>query len=357
MESRRRRIRRCTSNPRTLTKGCIRSLMIFWKDDNPGTYITSHNAPLLLPFDIPGRPQSNQRAPMAEKANNTLRARRGIRRPICSTCQTLKIRCEYRNLEDDCEQCKRKGSRCRYFQSAAPDTVEVILEADIQPGRRPLTRRLALKILSNCTPYSALEAATSDAECEQVIKTLKSEWLTIFRWVVPALGTMDIALLVIDPQSVFTIDLVSRRAIAASSAATLLGFFSDLWFLGRYYSLQPKMFMTQTKDVYGSYAFFSLSARLPSLAVLISILALSVFIGRVAYQVLPAFVIVLGVVFAVVMILQYIVRGSEVFYCSIAQALSTVGGWMQHLRNKARNAVRNESDLPTNGIPAESNGR
>jgi hypothetical protein len=101
---------------------------------------------------------------------------------------------------------------------------------------------------------------------------------------------------------------------------------------------------TRARDVYGSYAFFSLSARLPSLAVLISILALGVFVGRVAYQTLPAFVIVLGVVFAVVMGLQYIVRGSEVFYGSIAKALSTVAGWMQHLRDKARSAVGNESD-------------
>jgi hypothetical protein len=82
-----------------------------------------------------------------------------------------------------------------------------------------------------------------------------------------------------------------------------------------------------------SYAFFSLSARLPLLAVLISILALGTFVVRVAYQTLPAFVIVLGVVFAVVMGLQYIFWGSEVFYCSIAKELSTVAGWMQHPQN------------------------
>jgi hypothetical protein len=51
---------------------------------------------------------------------------------------------------------------------------------------------------------------------------------------------------------------------------------------------------TQARDIYGSYAFFALSARLPSLAVLISVLALGAFVGRVAYQTFPAFVIVLG---------------------------------------------------------------
>ncbi|KAJ7727042.1 hypothetical protein B0H14DRAFT_2480271 [Mycena olivaceomarginata] len=294
---------------------------------------------------------------MAEKTNSTLRARRGIRRPICAPCQTLKIRCEYRNLEDPCERCKAIGSSCRVFQSAAIDTVEVGLGEDIQPERRPLARRLALKILSIFTSYSALEAATSDADCERAVEILKSEWLNVGRWFLPVLGPADIALLIIDSQSMFKIDLFSQRAIVASSVATFLGLLCDLWFLARYYSLQPRMFMTQAQDVYGSYAFFSLSARLPSLAVLISILALGAFVGRVAYQTLPAFVIALGVVFAVVMGLQYIVRGSEVFYCSVAEALSTVAGWMQDLRDKARSAVGNESDLSRNGIPAESSER
>ncbi|KAJ7230853.1 hypothetical protein B0H12DRAFT_221397 [Mycena haematopus] len=64
---------------------------------------------------------------MAEKTNAGPRSRRRTR-PICWKCQVLKIRCEYKNLEDDCEQCKSEGSRCRYFQSAEPDEVEVILE-------------------------------------------------------------------------------------------------------------------------------------------------------------------------------------------------------------------------------------
>ncbi|KAJ6522426.1 hypothetical protein DFH09DRAFT_1286849 [Mycena vulgaris] len=280
---------------------------------------------------------------MAEKSNGTLRARRGTRRRVCAPCQRLKIRCEYRNLLGPCERCKAIGLSCGVLESAIGDTVEVVLEEEIQLERRPVARRLALRLLSACTPYSALEAATSDPDCEQVVETLKSEWLNVGRWFL-ALGAVDMSLLAIDSQSLFKIDLFSQRAIAASSAATGLGLLCDAWFLVRYYPLQPRVFMTRARDVYGSYAFFSLSARLPSLAVLISILALSAFVGRVAYQTLPAFVIVLGVVFAVVMSLQYIIRGSEVFYCSIAMALSTVAGWMRHLRDKARSAVRNESD-------------
>ncbi|KAF8129642.1 hypothetical protein K438DRAFT_869951 [Mycena galopus ATCC 62051] len=281
---------------------------------------------------------------MAEKATGTLRARRGTRRRVCAPCQRLKIQCEYRNLGGPCERCKAIGLSCRVQESAIGDTVEVALaEEEIQLERRPLARRLALRILSTCTPYFALEAATSDPDCEQIVETLKSEWLNVGRWFL-ALGAVDMSLLAIDSQSLFKIDLFSQKVIAASSAATGLGLLCDAWFLARYYPLQPRMFMARARDVYGSYAFFSLSARLPSLAILISILALGAFVGHVAYQTMPAFVIVLGVVFAVVMGLQYIVWGSEVFYCSIAKALSTVAGWMQHLREKARSAIRNESD-------------
>ncbi|KAJ7866443.1 hypothetical protein B0H14DRAFT_2188973, partial [Mycena olivaceomarginata] len=122
---------------------------------------------------------------------------------------------------------------------------------------------------------------------------------------------VTVSLFTIDSQSLFKIDLFSQRAIAASSIASFLGFLCALWFLWRYYPLEPTVFMVPPKlGTYGSYAFFALSARLPSLAVKISVLALGAFVGRVAYQTFPAFVIVLGSIFLAVMVLQFILRGS-----------------------------------------------
>jgi hypothetical protein len=39
------------------------------------------------------------------------------------------------------------------------------------------------KILGTCTQYAALKAAVSDSECEQVVESLKSEWLNVGRLV------------------------------------------------------------------------------------------------------------------------------------------------------------------------------
>ncbi|KAJ7321951.1 hypothetical protein DFH08DRAFT_357448 [Mycena albidolilacea] len=220
--------------------------------------------------------------------------------------------------------------------------------------KTPLAKRVTLKLLSVCTMYSALESATSDPDCEQVAEKLKSEWSNACRWAL-ALVAVTVSLFTIDSQSLFKIDLFSQRAIAASSIASFLGFLCALWFLWRYYPLESTVFMTQARDIYGSYAFFALSARLPSLAVKISVMALGAFVGRVAYQTFPAFVIVLGSIFLAVMVLQFILRGSEALYCSIAEALSAVAERTKDLRNWARSVVERKGDLPTHATP-ESNG-
>ncbi|KAF8185900.1 hypothetical protein K438DRAFT_1678033 [Mycena galopus ATCC 62051] len=285
--------------------------------------------------------------------NNSLRVRQQ-RRPICCECQALDIPCEYRNIEDDCERCKSKGMGCRYFQSSAVNEVEIMLEQDIRSDTAnemrppPVLKRLRLKLLLTCTQYSALERAMisdSEYDIDRVVENLKSEWFNAGRWLL-ALAAVDVSLFTIDSQSLFPINVFAQKAVAASSIAAILGLICDVWFLGRYYFLESRAFMTQARDIYGCYAFFALSARLPSFAVLISVLALGVFAGCVAYQTLPAVALVLVSIFGVVMGLQFIVRGSETFYCSIAGALSIVSRWMEKLRQKPLGVVGNNNDLP-----------
>ncbi|KAJ7918140.1 hypothetical protein B0H13DRAFT_301243 [Mycena leptocephala] len=298
-----------------------------------------------------------------EMMEATLRARRraGI---TCAQCQTLKIRCEYIDLEEDCKQCTSKGLYCRHFESGADPAVELGFEEDVRidrttaTGRQPLSRRLLLKILDTCTQYTALKAAVSDPECEQVVENLKSEWLNVGRLLL-ALAAVDMSLFTIDSQSLFQVDVLEKKAVAASSVGTGLGLLCDLWFYGRYYRLQPGVFLSCARDtVYGSYIFFSLSARLPSLGALISLLALVTFVGSVAYRTLAAFVIVLAILFSGVMGLQFIARGTEVFYSCISGALGSVAGWIQ-LKARAIGKIKNGDNLrpPTNTVPEETSRR
>ncbi|KAJ7230854.1 hypothetical protein B0H12DRAFT_1029812, partial [Mycena haematopus] len=183
---------------------------------------------------------------------------------------------------------------------------------------------------------------------------------------------VDVSLFTIDSQSLFKINSLAMKAVTASSIVTFLGLLCNLWFFGRYYYLHrgslwcaplPSFLFRATKarDIYGSCAFFSLSARLPSLAVLISILALGTFVVCVVYQTLPTLTIVLGSIFFIVMGLQFIVRGSEVLYSSIADALSITAKWIRVLRDKARSVVvgtqSDITDLPINAAQTELNGR
>ncbi|KAJ6481902.1 hypothetical protein C8R45DRAFT_314374 [Mycena sanguinolenta] len=225
--------------------------------------------------------------------------------------------------------------------------LDIGLNATNEPRLPLAAKRLLVKSLSSCTLYSALDAATADSECDQVVEKVKSEWVNAGRWVL-ALATIYMSLFAIDSQSLLGINSFSRKAVATSSIATFLGLVCDAWLLGRYYSLHTREFMSQARDIYGSYAFFALSARLPSLAVLISILALGAFVVCVVYQTLPALTIVLGSIFLIVMVLQFIIRGSEVFYCSIAEALSAVVRWIQELRAKTRGVAGGaHNDSPT----------
>jgi hypothetical protein len=93
---------------------------------------------------------------------------------------------------------------------------------------------------------------------------------------------------------------------------------------------------------------------------LISLLALVAFVGSVAYRTLPVFVIVLAILFSSVMGLQFIARGTEVFYSCISGALGNVAGWIQFLGDKARAVGENKNgDLrpPTNTVPEEISSR
>ena len=138
----------------------------------------------------------------------------------------------------------------------------------------------------------------------------------------------------IAPGSLFTIDTYARSAIAASSIASGLGIVCDAWFLLRYNWADLQTFIVSTlvpnllsfvylifelgpylqvraRDVYGSYFFFSLSSRVPSLCMFISASCLMAFLGLVAFNAWPYGVMAVSFLVGVVMSLQFLVFGAH----------------------------------------------
>ncbi|KAJ7087088.1 hypothetical protein C8R44DRAFT_900732 [Mycena epipterygia] len=185
-------------------------------------------------------------------------------------------------------------------------------------------RHIVSRILASYTHYGELQSATSDGDFGQILGNLKLEWFYV-GGVLLGLVALETSIFTTDPQSLFEVDAFAQKAIAASSVATSFGILCNTWFVLRYYRLESSVFMTRARDIYGSYLFFSLSARLPLAGTLFSLAALTVFIGRIAYNTFPVFVIWLGVAFCLVMGLQFVARGAEVLYSLIALQLSVLG--------------------------------
>lgn len=125
---------------------------------------------------------------------------------------------------------------------------------------------------------------------------------------------------------VFKVGSFARYAVATSSAFTGLGLTCDAWLLFRYHWLPTHLIIVRSTskdlicshicntqrralDIYDSYFFFSLSARLPVLCMVISTLALTTFLALVAYDAWPKGVLVTFFMWGMVMTLQFLVYG------------------------------------------------
>ncbi|KAJ7216415.1 hypothetical protein GGX14DRAFT_359023 [Mycena pura] len=135
---------------------------------------------------------------------------------------------------------------------------------------------------------------------------------------------MDMTLFTIDAQSVFKVDDFSQKAIAISVVANGLGILSDAWFLVQFRHLERKDFMNRARDADGAYLYFSLSAKLPSFAIFVSLLSLMAFCGRMVFNTLPTPAIVLGLAsFGIVISLRLIVCGARML-CRVVSCVPPV---------------------------------
>ncbi|EDQ98372.1 uncharacterized protein LACBIDRAFT_336018 [Laccaria bicolor S238N-H82] len=200
-----------------------------------------------------------------------------------------------------------------------PVTVDLhIIIPDLMPlrihFRFPTNRQIAAlslslmeRVLASFTMYSELKEATTDSVYDKVFACLQTEWTYIggLRVADVPYISVDKAVFSISPGSLFDVNSYARSAIATSSIASGLGIACDAWFLLRCNWADLQTFIARARDVYGSYFFFSLSARVPGLCMFISALSLMLFLELVAFDAWPESVITICSMVGVVMSLQF----------------------------------------------------
>ncbi|KAG5639065.1 hypothetical protein H0H81_007323 [Sphagnurus paluster] len=187
----------------------------------------------------------------------------------------------------------------------------------------PSDMTFAERVLASFTTYKELKAARLDEQYQEVFLRLQMEWTYVAGLLVAELG-ISAAIFAISPDTVFTVDSYARVAIAASSIASGLGLTCDAWFLLRYNWADVQTLINRARDLYGSYFFFSLSARVPALCLFTSAVALMVFMVLVAFDVWPTGVIVTCFFIGLIMTLQFLVFGAHWFGLRIAGAARKV---------------------------------
>ncbi|KAJ7177793.1 hypothetical protein C8R46DRAFT_664527 [Mycena filopes] len=138
---------------------------------------------------------------MEEKRKTILRARR--KGTACALCRMKGLRCEYPDLDDDCGECQKQGTGCRYFQSAEAESesesepneslpstedaqstgIESSVQVRLSNHGRLWLRHLGSRILAAGTKHPALQGAVTEAQREEVVEGLKTEWSSVGRWV------------------------------------------------------------------------------------------------------------------------------------------------------------------------------
>ncbi|KAH9914722.1 hypothetical protein B0H21DRAFT_828294 [Amylocystis lapponica] len=157
-------------------------------------------------------------------------------------------------------------------------------------------------------PYHELRRATLDSDYEKILGRLLTEWYVVGGSLL-ALAGIDAAVFGFAPGSLFPIDWLSEHVVAFGAIAAGLGLVFDAWFLVCYSGANAAKFQRQVTDVYGSYFFFCLTCRLPTLCMFLSAVALMVFLLGVAWAAWPAAVLVMSFLAGTLVSLQYLVFG------------------------------------------------
>ncbi|KAG6915177.1 hypothetical protein DXG01_012861, partial [Tephrocybe rancida] len=172
----------------------------------------------------------------------------------------------------------------------------------------PLNMTVAERMLASFTAYRELKEATLDSQFEKVFTQLQTEW-TYVGGVLAGLAAVSTSVFAIAPEAIVKVESSSRSAIAASSVSAGLGIACDSWFILRYNWADMPTFRRRAQDVYSSFFFFALSARMPALCIVISSFSLMVFMALIAFEVWPVGMLMMCFGMGLVMTLQFLVYG------------------------------------------------
>jgi len=178
--------------------------------------------------------------------------------------------------------------------------------------------------------YGELSAARIPAEFALAHHRLQREWAFQGSFLL-ALAAVNAGMFAINPDAIFKVNSYAYTAISTSSAACALGIACDVWFLLRYNWVDLGIFVCRSRDLYGSYVFFSLSSRMPTFCALISSMSLMASLGIIAYDGGSKCVVVIGVVVVLIMTLQFIVYAVDQFIASALHAWRAVAALMVKL--------------------------
>lgn len=208
---------------------------------------------------------------------------------------------------------------------AGGSTTSPTLPETKTPSETPKQNAWWETFLGNFTYYLDLRDAQVDSQFEAVLQNLRMEW-TFMAGFLAALGAVDVAVLAIGDDSIIHLTPLSLRAIALSSTFTGLGLTALAYYILRYSLAPAHLFQVRAQDVYGSYAFFALSARVPTLCMVASALTLLGFLAMVAFEVWPVGVIVGCFLVGMLMSLQFLVYGCHMCVRGLIGAVRGVAG-------------------------------
>lgn len=164
------------------------------------------------------------------------------------------------------------------------------------------------RLVSTFTLYNELRSVRLEDQYEPIFRRQLSEWTYVGGCLI-ALASVDAAVFAIGSDSLFEITPVARSLIATSSTSSGLGIVCTAWFIFRYNFAPTPVISTRARDIFDSYFFFALSARMPVVCMLISGGALMVFLVIVAWESYPEGVLVVSGFVGMMMTLQFLVWG------------------------------------------------
>ncbi|KZV61468.1 hypothetical protein PENSPDRAFT_759413 [Peniophora sp. CONT] len=240
-------------------------------------------------------------------------------------------------IETPYTQAERPGHHRNIYYSAYHDciTPSELPAVHIRAYARNISTTSFSIFGSYLTHYGDLCAAQTDADLEVVQARLEREW-QLSATVLLAVVAIDATVFGFSASgTLFTTNMVARHCMASSAIAGALGLIQVAGLLFLYLGASVQKFQNLALGVYSDYMFFALTSRLPLLAVVVSLIGLSVFLLATVFLAWPKAVIVACAFATVLTSLQYIVKAVEL----IARTLISVARFII-VRTLAVNLLR-----------------